>query len=267
MQGALLLRGKSILITRSAHQAGELVRLVEEHGGIPVVFPTIEIRMPESWEGCDHALDSLYMYDGLIFTSVNGVEYFFRRLGEQRHDTNELRQKSVCVVGERTRHAVEKAGLTVTAMPERFTSADLSAKLRTEDLHGKTFLFPRGNLGKDILADNLRILGASVDSIIVYRTVRPEDANVDALRSRLQSHGIDVMTFASPSAFQNFLLVFSKEELQGYCENASIAVIGPVTARLVEECGFHVDIMPQTSTSESLVDAIAEHLKKSSTHE
>ena len=257
------LRGKTILITRAAHQAGDLVRMVEERGGAAVVFPTIEIRTPDSWDACDRALDGLYMYNGLIFTSVNGVEYFFRRCHERGCSGEELKKKPVYVVGEKTRHAAEQAGLRVTAMPERFTAADLAAKLQMEDLHGKSFLFPRGNLGSDVLADNLKLLGANVDSLVVYKTVRPPEADVDSLRSRLRRHGIDVMTFVSPSAFRNFMLLFSNEEMKEYCKFARIAVIGPVTARIGEEYGIRIDIIPEKSTSESLVDAIAEHLTES----
>jgi len=260
MKELLALRGKTILITRSVHQAGDLVRMVEERGGAAVVFPTIDIRPPDSWDACDRALDGLYMYDGLIFTSVNGVEYFFHRYHERGCRSNELKQKSVYVVGEKTRHASEQAGLRVTAMPERFTASELAATLQMEDLHGKSFLFPRGNLGSDVLADNLKLLGASVDSIVVYRTVRPPETDVDSLRSRFRRRGIDVMTFVSPSALRNFMVLFSKEEMKEYCEYARIAVIGPVTAKIAEESGVRIDIIPEKSTSESLVDAIAEHL-------
>ena len=74
---------KTILITRAAHQAPEFADALRRLGGTPVLFPTIEIVAPASWDECDRAIDALYMYDGIIFTSRNGVEFFMRRLHER----------------------------------------------------------------------------------------------------------------------------------------------------------------------------------------
>ncbi len=59
---------------------GELSTLLESYGAKVFVCPTIEIREPESYERLDEALDHLYGYDWLIFTSANGVEFFMKRL-------------------------------------------------------------------------------------------------------------------------------------------------------------------------------------------
>ena len=63
MKEHLALSGKTILVTRSAHQSDGFVRAIEEHGGTAIVFPTIEIIAPLSWDQCEKAIASLYMYD------------------------------------------------------------------------------------------------------------------------------------------------------------------------------------------------------------
>ena len=65
------LHGISILVTRAAGQAEQLVRLIEERGGTAVVVPTIEIVPPAGWEACDRAIERLSAYDGVLFTSVD----------------------------------------------------------------------------------------------------------------------------------------------------------------------------------------------------
>ena len=67
------LEGRTVVITRAASQAGELSTLLEDYGATVFVCPTIEIREPDSYERLDEALDHLYGYDWLIFTSANAV--------------------------------------------------------------------------------------------------------------------------------------------------------------------------------------------------
>ena len=99
------LTGKTILVTRSAHQADDFVHLIEQYGGRAIVFSTLEIVPPGSWADCDRAIKSLSLYDGLIFTSTNGVEFFFRRLKERGGPLQELHSKMILVVGEKRRRA------------------------------------------------------------------------------------------------------------------------------------------------------------------
>ncbi|MBI1803857.1 MAG: uroporphyrinogen-III synthase [Ignavibacteriae bacterium] len=251
------LQGKTVLITRAADQADSFAHLVEERGGIPIVFPTIEIVPAESWENADRAIDGLYMYDGLIFTSINGVRHFFLRLSGREVPLDGLKQKKMFVVGEKTREAVENHGLTVTTMPEKFTAADLAKTIEHEDLHDRAFLFPCGSLTPDTLADNLKLLGASVDPIIVYQTKKPSREDIFRIRTMLFNDEINAVTFTSPSTFKNFAALFSKIDLRKLQDHTRIAVIGPVTAHAVNESGLEVDITAEKSTIESLVDAIA----------
>ena len=198
------------------------------------------------------------MFDGIIFTSINGVDFFFRRCAEKSIPKKDFQSKQVFVVGEKTKQATEQAGLSVTMMPEKFTAADLSRQLEQQDLHGKTFLFPRGNLGSNVLADTVKLLGAVVDSVIVYKTEKPNTEHIDKIRSLLEQKKIDVLSFTSSSTFNNFAALFSKQEMESFCATARIAVIGPVTAKTVESFGLNVDIIPSISTASALVEAIEE---------
>ncbi len=70
------LSGKRIIITRPLEQAQPFVDLLEKYEARPVVFSTIKIVPPQSWDEVDAALRNIATYDALIFTSVNGVRYF-----------------------------------------------------------------------------------------------------------------------------------------------------------------------------------------------
>ena len=70
------LTGKTILVTRAAHQAEEFARAIERYGGTPILFPTIDVQPPKSWEECDRAIDGISRYDGFLFASANAVSFF-----------------------------------------------------------------------------------------------------------------------------------------------------------------------------------------------
>ena len=96
------LAGRTIVITRAAAQAAEFVSALEAFGAQVLLCPTIEITEPENHDLLDEAIEHLYGYDWIIFTSVNGVEYFFRRLVQCGHQVSELDKLHVCAIGEAT---------------------------------------------------------------------------------------------------------------------------------------------------------------------
>jgi len=76
--------GKGVVITRPEKQADDLAKLLMNKGANPIHFPTIKIVPPPSWRELDAAIKNLENYDWLIFTSANGVAYFFERLFAKR---------------------------------------------------------------------------------------------------------------------------------------------------------------------------------------
>ncbi len=252
----MALAGKTILITRAAHQAGEVSTSVRQRGGVPLMFPTIDIVPPASWEACDRAIEKLSGTDALLFTSANAVEFFLRRLEERGHSPSELGSKMLCAVGRATREAIETRGLRVAVMPQTFTSSDLAKILKRDDVRGLSFLFPCGNLAHNELPETLRRLGAEVEPVVVYRTVRPPESEVGRIRAMLLAGSVDVLTFTSPSTWRNFIGLFPGEDVRSAIRSAAVAAIGPVTAREIEASGFRVDLVAAESTVESLVGSI-----------
>ena len=76
--------GHRILVTREHAEGFEPL---EELGAEIIEFPTIEIVPPERYDELDISIDKINTYNWLIFTSRNGVKYFFKRFfeKEQRH--------------------------------------------------------------------------------------------------------------------------------------------------------------------------------------
>ena len=74
------LTGKKILITRARDQSGEFATQLKNLGAEVIEFPTIEIVPPIRWKELDRAIDRLNSYDWVLFTSANGVNFFWKGL-------------------------------------------------------------------------------------------------------------------------------------------------------------------------------------------
>lgn len=254
------LEGKTILITRAEHQALEFGELIRNAGGTPVFLPTIEVVPPASWDECDRAARSLDQYDGLIFTSANGVEFFFDRLHKLHLFADSVKSLATYAVGPRTRSSLERYGLAVTPIPEQYTAEQLSHVMANANLQDRKFLFPRGNLSRDDLAGFLRSCGASVDAITVYQTGMPRSESNDRAQDLVRRGNVDVATFTSPSTVQNFIEMFSTEEVRNFHRKTKFAVIGPTTHSALRTVGFEADIVARKSTVSGLLESIIHDL-------
>ena len=123
------LKGITVVVTRAASQAAELTDALESYGAKVFVCPTIEIREPDSYERLDEALDHLYGYDWLIFTSTNGVEFFLKRLTERGLKVEDLDEIKVCAIGQRTAEKLHDTHTHVDVVPSQSTAEGVFAAL------------------------------------------------------------------------------------------------------------------------------------------
>jgi len=112
---------------------------------------------------------------------------------------------------------------------------------------GKRILLARAKKARDVLPEGLRDLGAEVDVVAVYRTIR-QGADRRELRRLLTEGKIDVIAFTSSSTVSHFAELLKNEDLRKLLTGIAIACIGPVTARTAKEWGLKVRIQPKQYT-------------------
>ena len=252
--------GKRILVTRAQAQAGELSRLLADWGADPVECPTIEIVPPEDPTGLDRAIGALDRYQWLIFTSVNGVRPFMRRMRELGKDARALAGCRIACIGPRTADVLAGYGLQCDLLPAEYQAEGLLAALGETGVAGQRILLARAAVGRDILPDQLRASGADVTVVVVYRTIRPA-VEVERLKDLLLRQELHMLTFTSSSTVRNFAGLFdSPEEMRKLTAGIETACIGPVTARTAEEEGLSVTVLARENTVPALVDAVVSHL-------
>jgi uroporphyrinogen III methyltransferase / synthase len=264
------LEGRTIIVTRAASQAADLTTLLESYGATVIVCPTIEIREPDNYARLDEALDHLYGYDWIIFTSTNGVEFFLKRLTDRGLQVSDLDEIKVCAIGQRTTDKLHDAHVHVDLVPSQSTAEGVYAALSEfaggdEHLRGLNILLPRAAVGREVLPDTLQKAGARVDVVTTYQTVLPENIDHGKLGAMLAGSG-DCIAFTSPSTIKNLAKLFDTHDLGKTLPGIVVACIGSVTAEAAAEYGLHVDIVPQQTTTTALAQAIAEYFPATDSH-
>ncbi|HLG13845.1 MAG TPA: uroporphyrinogen-III synthase [Blastocatellia bacterium] len=260
---AAKLEGRRIVITRTPAQSEEMTELLNNLGAEVVHFPTIKIVDPTDWSDLDAAIGQLPSYDWIVFTSANAVTQFFRRVAEKLGDTAAVAVGRICAIGPTTAKALRAMGSRVDVVAEDSTSEG-AVRAITERLGGETglrglkFLVPRARVARDYLPEELRRLGAHVDTVVAYQTLRPHvapDQVADLFAGR-----IDAITFTSPSTVANFAAIVGSKDLSGLIGDVFVVCIGPSTTAAAREYGLMNVAQPQQHTAAALVDSLTEAL-------
>ena len=259
------LAGKTVVITRARAQADEFVTELKRYGADVVVCPTIQIKPLEDYSPLDEAIEHLYGYDWLIFTSVNGVDHFFERLSQQQRDAHELDEIKVCAIGDATAERLHSLHVHVDVVPAEFKAEGVYAALvafvgGAESLRGVNILIPRASVARDFLPKALAQAGARVDVVPAYATSLPDDLDKGHVAAMLSGNA-DCIAFTSSSTVRNLATLFDTQDLSEPLRNVIVACIGDVTAATARDYGLTVHIQPAEFTIPALARAIAEHFQ------
>jgi uroporphyrinogen III methyltransferase / synthase len=260
------LAGRTIVITRALAQADDFSAELHSYGAEVVLCPTIEIGEPSSYERLDEAIDHLYGYDWLVFTSVNGVDYFFQRLKARERNISDIDELKVCAIGEATAERLHDLHVHVDVIPEEFKAEGVFEALKgfvggADGLKNLNVLIPRASVARDYLPRALEESGARVDVVPAYRTSLP--ANLDRGRvAAMLSGGTDCIAFTSSSTVRNLAQLFDTQDLRQALAGIVIACIGDVTAKTAAEYGLKVNIQPDEFTIPALARSIADYFER-----
>lgn len=243
------LRGRRIVITRSAAQAGSFADQLAALGAEPLLFPVITF-VPRDFEEVAGFLRALDRYRWVVFTSANAVRFYFE-VYDRLSDPPPL--PKVAAVGQITADLLAQRGITPDYVPEVFTGEALALGLG--DLTGQRILLPRALAGRPEIVQILREQGADVDDVPLYETVTavPTAEAVAEIR-----RGIDAVTFTSPSSVRNFrkLLQEAGIDADEVLARVQTVCIGPSTAAQLEEFGRTADLVPVTYTIDGMIEAM-----------
>lgn len=241
-----------------------MAEILESAGASVIFCPTIEIAPPDSWSGLDQAISRISTYHWIVFTSANAVKFFHQRVGDLGLNISIIDSLLSCCIGPATASALESKGARVDVIAaESIAEGALRAIVDhtggAPAIKGLRFLIPRAQVARQFLPDELGKLGAIVDTVAVYKTVKP-DLDGRAITRLLEERCISAITFTSPSTVEHFFEVLGSPGLADLLKGVLIACIGPVTAAAARRRGLHSIIQPDQHNAGALARAIIDAL-------
>lgn len=90
-----------MLITRQAEQAKSFTAAIQAVGGIPLTVPVLSFVPAANRTYIQRVLEQLHTYQWIIFTSQNGVEFFFQWLNLLNINSGLAKSCKIAVVGKK----------------------------------------------------------------------------------------------------------------------------------------------------------------------
>ena len=215
------------------------------------VVPLIHIGPPRSESEMQAAVDAADDFDWIVFTSVNGVEAFAQRrrraLGVNPH---------IAAVGPATSDAVASLlGRPPHVVPARYVAEAVAESLSDVASPGSSVLIVQAQDARPVLAQRLRAARFAVTTVAAYTTVARAPADFEQRAGR-----VDVITLASASAVRSLVAALGGADTAGQrVRGRLLACIGPVTETEARRSGLHVEITPERSTVDGLVEALCKY--------
>jgi len=175
----------------------------------------------------------------------------------------ELGQPSLTIEPDRAKLA--RYGLKVDVVPREHRAERCVEAMRAHaELKGAKVLFPRSEIAREVLADDLRKAGAQVTDVVAYRTLAAEpqrEGDPDVYKLLLERQ-VDAVTFTSASSVRHFVKTLGEEQAPDLLAGTVVASIGPVTAEAAQQLGITSTIVPTEYTVPGLVEALVEHFRR-----
>lgn len=247
------LAGKTIVVTRPAHQADGLCDLISANGGKPIRFPVLQITDPQKPLNPSQVQSTLSNTELVIFISPNAVDFGMQAIASSGGLPDKVK---VAAIGQGSARKLAQLGRPADVFPrDRFDSEALLAMKELQSVSGQRVTIFRGEGGREHLADTLRQRGAHVNYIECYRRVRPNTDTTELLYG-LANETIDAIVVTSNEGLQNLHDMLDPDDRQRLL-NVQLFVASDRTSELAKTLGFlkSVIIIKQAS-DQGIVDSL-----------
>ena len=171
------------------------------HLGTIVHRPIIRCVEVEDDDRTNRFLSTAVQYDWIVFTSGNGVTFFFKKLYALGLDTRIFSKTQFAVIGKATGSRLLEFGIKADLCAAVESSRGLLEAFSAQDRTNLSFLLPQAHVSSEELPEGLAKSGARVDKLVVYKTIETEIEDVDL-------DYIDQILFTSGSTVRAFVKKF-----------------------------------------------------------
>lgn len=242
--------GQTILVTRAGEQTDDLAQPLNELGAEVLSQPAIAIGRPGDSAPLDAAIARLAEFDWIVFSSRNGVNFFFDRILETGRDLRAVGRAKFAAVGPATAEELARYHLKCDLVPATEFRAEELARALSPVAVGKRCLLIRASRGREVLAEMLTAAGAIVEQAVAYQSTNVESPN-PIIQSRLAAGEIDYVTVTSSAIARSLHRMFGD-----HLRQARLVSISPVTTATLRELGLEAAAEATNYTMAGVIDAI-----------
>ncbi|GEM_PF-1674048 len=259
------LRSRRIVNTRPFEHGRALTRLLTAAGAEVITLPCLHFAQPLDLEPLRRLGDDMQNVDGVILSSIRGVDVFLDALCANGHDLRVLAGCIVAVIGDSTASRCLERGIRPDILPDAARSEGLVSRLRHDNKLQLRWLHARANQGRSLLRD--AIIGARgsytlLESYRIERSTIPPALLQSLAISDQGDGGFDGLSFSSGATAQFFLEhmneMYGKSAARSMISDAKVVVLGPVTQKAVLRLGIAVDAVATDTHDHAILTAFSE---------
>jgi len=138
-------------------------------------------------------------HDWIVFTSGNGIKFFFKKLYATGFDARIFANTKFAVIGKASGKRLLEYGIKADLCSKVESSAGLLAAFSDMDMSAISILLPQAEVSSAELPNGLSARGANVDKLTVYKTIETEidDVDMDYIDQILFTSGSTVRAFVN----------------------------------------------------------------------
>ena len=189
------------------------------------VCPAGRVVAADDYELLDQALENLYGYDWLLFTTPAGVEFFLQRFAANQREIYELDDLRVCAVGASTVARLADEHLHVDIAPacnEMVWQNLVDYVGHADQLRHLNFLAPQGSATHSAMVRQLEAAGARVDVVPAYSIMTDSPHERAKIAALLKGGGVDAIVFADAPGVANFAQLFDTADMRELLQDVTV---------------------------------------------
>ena len=253
--GASPLKGKRIVMTKCARENDPIKDSLLEAGAELLHLPLIEVNGLDNPDRTMEIFKGIATYDWIVFTSVNGVRYFFETFFRAFKDLRCFGPARIACVGKQTAAEVEALHFEVDLIPDEANGVALAeALIETGSLPNVYVLWVSGDKVNQPAVNLLEGKGEAILDVFTVYESHLRVLDHDPVAEDFRKHGADAIFFASPSGVESFVQQAAQLKRAKGATVPKAVSIGSTTSDAMRKLKIPVD---RESKSPEAADVVA----------
>lgn len=246
---SLPLDGQTVIVTRAESDNDRLAQLLKQQGATVVHQPLINTTPIPLTDTLRISLQNVEPFSWIVFTSVNGVDCYFKHRESLGLDARQFAKTKFACVGTSTAEALKRWNILCDFLPPEHHARSLAETLPV-DSHSHV-LWVRGTRSKDALRELLPQRCGAITELAVY-----ESTDIEVLSPHVQ-HLIQQTDGAWITLTSSAIARSAASLLGDHLPKLRAAALSPQIADEAKALGANVVVTASQPSFESLVAAMS----------